>query len=62
MAELPDEQDMLSGQDVDVALFPNPLPAPLWRRMGSASITAVAYLLLYIISQVTVSLQTLHIS
>ncbi|MCI4393263.1 hypothetical protein PGIGA_G00155310, partial [Pangasianodon gigas] len=53
MAELPDEQDMLTEQEIDGSLTPNPLPASLWRRTWRASITAVAYLLLYTLSQVT---------
>ncbi|XP_053085256.1 tyrosine-protein phosphatase non-receptor type 5 isoform X3 [Pangasianodon hypophthalmus] len=53
MAELPDEQDMLTEQEIDGSLTPNPLPASLWRRTWRASITAVAYLFLYTLSQVT---------
>lgn len=60
MAELPDEQDMLTEQEINGSLTPNPLPASLWRRMWRASITAVAYLLLYTLSQITVSLHTLY--
>lgn len=60
MTELPDEQDMLTEQEIDVSLTPSPLPTSLWRRMWRASITAVTYLLLYTLSQVTVSLQTLY--
>lgn len=60
MAELPDEQDMLTEEEIEGSLTPSPLPTSLWRRMWRASITAVAYLLLYILSQVTVSLQTFY--
>lgn len=60
MAELPDEQDMLTEQEIDGSVTDNALPASLWRRMWRASITAVAYILLYLLSQVTVSLQSLY--
>lgn len=59
MAELPDVQDLLTEQEINGSITPNPLPASLWRRMCRASITAVAYLLLYILSQVTVSLRSM---
>lgn len=60
MAELPDEQEMIIKQEIEGSVTPNPLPASLWRRLWRASFTAVAYLLLYTFSQVTVSLQTLY--
>lgn len=60
MTELPDEQDMLTKEEIDVSVTPTHLPTSLWRRMWRASITAVAYLLLYTLSQVTVSLQSFY--
>ncbi|XP_047678491.1 tyrosine-protein phosphatase non-receptor type 5 [Tachysurus fulvidraco] len=53
MAELPDEQDMLTEEETEGSLTPNPLRTSLWKRMWRASITAVEYLLLYTLSQVT---------
>lgn len=58
MAELPDQQEMLTEEEIDGSPTPNPRPAALWKRMWRASITAIAYVLLYTLSQVTVSLQT----
>jgi len=58
MAEAPVGEDAPKEQESATSLTPDPLPevgGALWERALKASVTAGAFLLLYTLSQLTVS-------